>query len=77
MNNKGKVVMPDAKFTEGDIHLINHFVRNHTDLSTLNWVILHSVGKKGADPASSLLKWEHAYISHFDCTYPNGLNCME
>jgi hypothetical protein len=62
---------------EADIHLIDHFCQKHTDLSSLKWVVLHKVGKETNNPASHLLKWEHAYIEHFGCVYPHGLNTNE
>jgi hypothetical protein len=64
-------------YIEADIHLIDHFCQKHTDLSSLKWVVLHKVGKETNNPASHLLKWEHAYIEHFGCVYPHGLNTNE
>lgn len=62
---------------DGDIHLLNHFAQCHDDLSSLKWVIFQNIGKKTSDPAGNLLRWEHAFIEHFDCIFPNGLNKRE
>lgn len=42
--------------SEGDYHLLDHFAHNHTDLSSLKWVVLHNIGKVAPDPAGNLLR---------------------
>ena len=60
--------------SEDQVHLWNHFVEKHKDMKSLKWVILHQIGKDTHDPAANLLRWEHAYIEHFNVRFPNGLN---
>jgi hypothetical protein len=74
--NSGSDSLADES-VDGDIHLLQHFSRVHTNLTSLKWVILHNIGKIEPDPAGNLLRWEHAYIDHFNCMFPNGLNKRE
>jgi hypothetical protein len=60
--------------SDGSIYLWKHFCLNHSDISTLKWMILHKIGKDGYDPSGGLLKWEHAYIDAFRTKWPLGLN---
>ena len=63
--------------TEGEVHLWNHFVTHHNDISTLKWVIIDKRGKETYDPSGNLLVYEHAYIDYFNVKYPNGLNKLD
>ena len=63
--------------SDKDCHyLIKHFCENHGDCDSLQWLIIHQVGKVGRNPAVNLLQWERAYIEGFGTICPKGLNSI-
>jgi hypothetical protein len=67
----------DLGNNDGDLYLVRHFCEKHLNINSLKWTILHKIGKVLNDPAGNLLKWEHAYIDHFQTIFPGGLNSRE